>query len=268
MKGLLKPTSTKYHYHTSQPVQSSTIWAAGGIFLVVAYFIGASSHYQYLDHMKAEFLESKAEKIVSLEEQIDWAAVQYLHSTDPSLDQFFEPPTPSSSQNTPQSPALSSSESLTPSPKTLTSSTQTPQPSSPSRPSSVFSGAKPTPSLQPPSRPTTSQPQNNPAPVAVAQNRRPTVTPASSAGTYRPPQPITSTDLEKMPVNTDVAQQVRHLRQAVKQGALEPTPQLQEVRQRITGLQNELEGTEEARQVRQYLENLRSSTVSQAKFPQ
>ncbi|MCW6038799.1 hypothetical protein K4A83_21370, partial [Spirulina subsalsa FACHB-351] len=160
----------------------------------------------------------------------------------------------------PQAPA--------PSPKPLTSPAQAPQQSSPSRPSPVVSEAKPAPSVQRSSRPITQQPQNNPAPVAVPRSTQPTVTPAASAGTYRAPQPISSNDLEKMPVNADVAQQVRHLRQAVKQGDLEPTPQLREIRQRISGLQNELEGTEEARHVRQYLENLRSSNVSQAKLPQ
>ncbi|MCW6038815.1 hypothetical protein K4A83_21450, partial [Spirulina subsalsa FACHB-351] len=119
MKGILKPVGIKYRYKTSKPVESSTIWATSGILLVTAYLFGASSHYQYLDQMKAEFLESKAETIVSLEQQIDWAAVQYLRSADPSLDQFFEPPTPSPSKDSPQAPA--------PSPKPLTSPAQAPQ---------------------------------------------------------------------------------------------------------------------------------------------
>ncbi|WP_017306094.1 hypothetical protein [Spirulina subsalsa] len=278
----------KTHHHRQPQDCSNRFLVTGGLVLLVAYMIGASSHYGDLDRLKAEALNPPDRESLTLEQQVGLWASQSLdtrlghrseNGISSALDQFFNPPM------TRSEPDQASETTLSAAPKPSDGRVSPPSTSSTTRinrsASSVAVSHPVTPSPFNRSRggsPVESDrmevkarqvSQSKRTPSRVAENPiQPT--PSRSQPVVTTPQPVvvqtplptpSVAPVEEIPLYNSPSQRIVTMREALRRGEMTPSPDFQEVRQGVTRIRHQVEGTEAVTRRRQQLEELRSQNA-------
>ncbi|MCW6038798.1 hypothetical protein K4A83_21365 [Spirulina subsalsa FACHB-351] len=280
------PAFKTHHYHHRQPQDcSNRFLVTGGLVLLVAYMIGASSHYRDLDRLQAEALNPVDGESLTLEQQVGLWASQYLESpldhqaetgVSSALDHFFNSaPPPAESERVSETAVSAAPEGSdgtvsrpTPSSTTPMShppSTVAPSQGATSSPMYGSRGRSPVASERMEVKPRRIS-QSNRTPLRGVENEvqrtpprtQPVVTTPQPVAVQTPlPTPSVASGRE-IPLYNSPSQRIVTMREALRRGEMTPSPNLQEVRQGVKNIRYQVEGTEAVTRRRQQLEELRS----------